>query len=941
MAYAKELNKIIANCYKIFHTRFSNRCSDSDWSNVFNAISMLKHIPEINEIIYSSGKYYNYFQFDGDKTPYREYELTIDTKYGRILGTIICCAAGSQDDPFKTYDMILNLWKDDQTNMIDESLNESVIMNESFNIQQVIQELKSSKSFEDIKQVVKRNIRGGILAGTILSMVLVNFTLSNKQAEDIKQVAYDAQIECIEDEIGEETYAEPEPKWQLIADDVETTVYNASKQQCNSEPSKTASGFIINMRSPESHRLIAMERTMMAKFGLHYGDLVLVKGTNGRDGVYQIQDTMNKRFKGLHKIDILINSDSQRGKWEGIEVYKLQNPEEVYDTLKDEMAPAKNQKFLDSYQRNYDKPITEAFNSRLIQFDDDDDMVFSKRDTSLSNITKQSEKKMIDMVIKETLINNYDPSYDGRYIIEYNEIDTIGYPIREKYNIYDVHSEGIPLLGVEESIPGKGVRAQNKREKNKKARIATKVSSDFTRILLSIDDPQPHVHICIHTKWWSCKYLTISKPILDFIANCPFPIRSIGIYNGDTGNIKEKDGDIVLNKLETDVTFFFTKNWKGQNFYLPKYPKPNDKFDPSVVLTQNMINNFPEKISSAALFSNPIPIYMAMVDHNIQSYVKVIRPFINAGYVVQDEFKNIYNASNFDEVAQQVADTDFDDIQDQKQQKVQMFLEKTLGDDLQVFDELLTKKSGRHLYLRTLYKYNRKQKNIYKKFQLEVIKDFLKDNNIDIDALIEESYQKTYDVYKTYDTDKIYDFNIDNKINFANSIFNNLVPFELYQENDKIDFYARRYIPAGVYIGDKDCYNEYVKQTMIERFLYKFEQKIYLENPNGWNKQEPSIDHVYNKICEEDYYANTIYHWADFGDSSLALDDHNDLMFLFYALGYALKNAYSQDMFGFTPDAKKAFMDANEEPILNNINFSAIAKCLNTVFADMKAKGKF
>ena len=58
-----------------------------------------------------------------------------------------------------------------------------------------------------------------------------------------------------------------------------------------------------------------MERTMMSEFGLKYGDIVKIEGTyNGvQDGIYQIQDTMNKRFAGQHKVDVLVPNNVKHG----------------------------------------------------------------------------------------------------------------------------------------------------------------------------------------------------------------------------------------------------------------------------------------------------------------------------------------------------------------------------------------------------------------------------------------------------------------------------------------------------------------------------------------------------------------------------------------------------------------------------------------------------
>ena len=110
--------------------------------------------------------------------------------------------------------------------------------------------------------------------------------------------------------------------------------------------------FKLNLEDPESHKVIAMERSMMKQYGLKYGDLVKIEGAGTRDGVYQIQDTMNKRFAGKHKIDFLINLDSNIGKWNGVKVYKLMNPNACYQDLKMDMANALNQDSVNQRQHH-------------------------------------------------------------------------------------------------------------------------------------------------------------------------------------------------------------------------------------------------------------------------------------------------------------------------------------------------------------------------------------------------------------------------------------------------------------------------------------------------------------------------------------------------------------------------------------------------------------
>ena len=108
--------------------------------------------------------------------------------------------------------------------------------------------------------------------------------------------------------------------WKLVSDDTIATVYNAVPQQCNNDVVHTASMFKLNLANVLSQRVIAMERTFMKELGLKYGDVVYVEGTEKWDGPWQIQDTMNKRFAGMHKIDILVPRNIRTGKWDGVKI---------------------------------------------------------------------------------------------------------------------------------------------------------------------------------------------------------------------------------------------------------------------------------------------------------------------------------------------------------------------------------------------------------------------------------------------------------------------------------------------------------------------------------------------------------------------------------------------------------------------------------------------
>jgi hypothetical protein len=181
---------------------------------------------------------------------------------------------------------------------------------------------------ETVKKIVKKLLFRGVAVGAIVMAIVQAYNMGYENAVSM--------VSAVEKEIREET--KQVEKWELLADDVIATVYNAEPKQCDTDVTHTASMFRLNLRDVLSHRIIAMERTMMAEFGLKYGDVVKIEGTGKWDGEWQIQDTMNKRFAGMHKIDILIPKSEGLGSWENVKVYKLSNPEEK-ESIKVNMAP--------------------------------------------------------------------------------------------------------------------------------------------------------------------------------------------------------------------------------------------------------------------------------------------------------------------------------------------------------------------------------------------------------------------------------------------------------------------------------------------------------------------------------------------------------------------------------------------------------------------------
>lgn len=145
--------------------------------------------------------------------------------------------------------------------------------------------------------------------------------------------------EDVVEEVNVETDNNVYTPWKLVAEDVVATVYNAVPGQCDSTPNLTASGFKLDLNNVEGHRVIAMERTFRAALGLKYGDVVKIEGCGKYDGVWQIQDVMNKRFAGQHKIDLLVDRSVRLGKWTNVKMYVL-NDKSLTDIFKKDMLPS-------------------------------------------------------------------------------------------------------------------------------------------------------------------------------------------------------------------------------------------------------------------------------------------------------------------------------------------------------------------------------------------------------------------------------------------------------------------------------------------------------------------------------------------------------------------------------------------------------------------------
>jgi len=97
---------------------------------------------------------------------------------------------------------------------------------------------------------------------------------------------------------------------------VTVTMYQPVERQTDSTPNILADGTRIKTDKASNYKFIAVSRNLLKRWGgwLDYGDFILLKGTNGKDGVYQVRDTMNKRW--VNRIDILESPGTNPYKFE-------------------------------------------------------------------------------------------------------------------------------------------------------------------------------------------------------------------------------------------------------------------------------------------------------------------------------------------------------------------------------------------------------------------------------------------------------------------------------------------------------------------------------------------------------------------------------------------------------------------------------------------------
>ena len=154
-----------------------------------------------------------------------------------------------------------------------------------------------------------------VLGIALLLMIYANAIVSTKFLND-KNI----QLQSLVDE--NKRLAEKLYEYETEGMHVTVTMYQPVRNQTDSTPNILADGTRIRTREASNYKFIAGSRNLLKRWGgwLDYGDFVLLKGTTGKDGVYQVRDTMNPRW--VNRIDILESLHVNPYKFEKAKIIK-------------------------------------------------------------------------------------------------------------------------------------------------------------------------------------------------------------------------------------------------------------------------------------------------------------------------------------------------------------------------------------------------------------------------------------------------------------------------------------------------------------------------------------------------------------------------------------------------------------------------------------------
>ena len=154
----------------------------------------------------------------------------------------------------------------------------------------------------------------------VVAVTLVNGIVSTNLFESYKDM-YKDKIEHLE---NENIILQKElDHYNQYGIEVDVTMYQPVYPQTDRTPNITADGTRIRISRASDYKFVALSRNLLKRWGgpFDYGDFILLKGADKKDGVYQVRDTMNPKW--VNVVDILESESVQPYKYTDAQIYKL------------------------------------------------------------------------------------------------------------------------------------------------------------------------------------------------------------------------------------------------------------------------------------------------------------------------------------------------------------------------------------------------------------------------------------------------------------------------------------------------------------------------------------------------------------------------------------------------------------------------------------------
>ena len=172
---------------------------------------------------------------------------------------------------------------------------------------------------DDSYESIMENIRT-YLGLAVIAIVIFNGFVWTKIFDNYKSFHQETLVDLTDEN---KKLKELVSEHNLEGMNVTVTMYHPVSNQTASTPNILADGTRIRVHKASEYRFIAVSRNLLTRYGgwLDYGDFILLKGTDGKDGMYQVRDTMNPRF--VNRIDILESPGTKPYKFDVAKISRL------------------------------------------------------------------------------------------------------------------------------------------------------------------------------------------------------------------------------------------------------------------------------------------------------------------------------------------------------------------------------------------------------------------------------------------------------------------------------------------------------------------------------------------------------------------------------------------------------------------------------------------